>query len=347
MSKRKISLQAYDWAIRLQLGDIRERELEDYLDWIESHPLEAENVDELERLWDQISHLKITPPTSLQVHGDYRWSAISRTTEIVKSWLSQGANLAFLLLVMMVSSFVFIQLDKNDFGILYETDRAEMTTVNLADGSTANMNVLSTMRIDFSDNIRHVILSEGEVSFDVAPDRDRPFIVSVDDSEVYALGTEFNVKINPEQGLSVILLEGIIRVSTNLNADQDVATEILSEPGERARILPLPVLENRRSQLSLSSIEVSREEIESALSWRQERLIFEGQTLQEAIAEINRYTTHTIRLFDTVSGEEMAVYGVFNTGDWEGFVSAIESSFPLRGEQVRSDVTVLRPISRN
>ena len=55
---------------------------------------------------------------------------------------------------------------------------------------------------------------------------------------------------------------------------------------------------------------------------------------------INSHTTHTIHL-QAPELSQNPVYGVFNTGDWEGFLSAVESSYPLRHFDAGQDITVL------
>ncbi|MBN4075883.1 FecR domain-containing protein, partial [Gammaproteobacteria bacterium AH-315-E17] len=260
MKQRKLSSKAYDWAIRLQAGDIRELELDEYLDWVESNPQEAEGVEELGSLWEELAFAEVDPPLSLQGHTAYRPHVFFGVIEMIRMLFTPSSVVALLTIFTIASISTFFLIE-DESGVVYQTARAEMTTVNLADGSTAHMNVLSKIRVSFSDNERHIILDEGEVSFDVFPDSNRPFIVSIDDSEVYALGTEFNVKLNQERALSVILVEGRIRVSTNLNGEQGVVTEILSEPGEQAQILPVFLNPRGRSQLLQTSIDVSIKEI--------------------------------------------------------------------------------------
>ena len=345
---RNLSDTAYEWAVRLQTGDIREGELEEYLDWIECHPEQAEGVETLVRMWEQLATVDIEAPASLQEYAGFRKSGIFRSF-LSDHWFFQPLFQSCMFAgIAIIAGLLFLISHTEESGLVYQTARAEKTTINLADGSIARMNVLSKMDIDFSDNERHVNLSEGEVFFDVAPDSNRPFIVSVDDSEVYALGTEFNVSIDSERTMAVTLVEGRIRVSTNLTNEQAVTSKILSEPGEQAKIFQSPVLARRGMQQDLASlIEVSNRELTTELAWRDEKLIFEGETLAEAIERINRHTTHTIQILDPAIGEELKVYGVFNSGDWEGFISGIELSYPLRAERVRPDVTVLRSIARN
>jgi len=80
---------------------------------------------------------------------------------------------------------------------------------NLPDGTTGWLNSNSTVRYrgNFRDQ-RRVSVS-GEVFFDVASNRKRPFTVSVNDVELKVLGTRFNVAAyENEEDLEVVLEEG-------------------------------------------------------------------------------------------------------------------------------------------
>jgi transmembrane sensor len=63
-------------------------------------------------------------------------------------------------------------------------------------------------------------------------------------------------------------------------------------------------------------------------SWQSGVLVFNDRPLGEAVAEMNRYTTHPILLADE-SSRDLRVSGVFNTGDPEHFAETIAETFAL------------------
>jgi len=84
----------------------------------------------------------------------------------------------------------------------------------LPDGSkvTLNKNAVLSYKKDFKGEMRSVKLEQGEVFFDVSPDKARPFIIDADQVNIRVLGTSFNVKKNREL-TEVIVESGLVRVS--------------------------------------------------------------------------------------------------------------------------------------
>lgn len=104
------------------------------------------------------------------------------------------------------------------------------TVINdtLPDGSVVTLNKTSSLGYPsrFRGNKREVTL-KGEAFFHVAPDKTKPFIVSVNDVEITVVGTSFNVR--SENGLTAVIVEtGIVRVThkgktVELHANEQIA----------------------------------------------------------------------------------------------------------------------------
>jgi ferric-dicitrate binding protein FerR (iron transport regulator) len=83
----------------------------------------------------------------------------------------------------------------------------------LSDGSMVTLNKRSSLSYpeQFKGNKRKVAL-KGEAFFNVAPDKTKPFIISVNDVEVTVVGTSFNVK--SENGNTEVIVEtGVVKVT--------------------------------------------------------------------------------------------------------------------------------------
>src|SRR5216684_2638148 len=73
---------------------------------------------------------------------------------------------------------------------------------------------------------------------------------------------------------------------------------------------------------------ITAQQMSSELAWREGAIIFDGQPLSEAIAEIERYTDARI----VVSDPEIArlrVGGRFRTGDMQEFFDALQTALPV------------------
>lgn len=94
---------------------------------------------------------------------------------------------------------------------VYSTGIGEQRLVNLADGSTIELNADSRIRVYLRDRERDVELLEGQALFHVAKDPGRPFIVRSDSTSVRAVGTQFDV--NRETSDTVVtVLEGRVAI---------------------------------------------------------------------------------------------------------------------------------------
>ena len=117
--------------------------------------------------------------------------------------------------------------------ILFATT-GNVITDTLPDGSMVTLNKTSSLSYPsaFLGKKRAVKLT-GEAFFDVKPDKQKPFVIAVNDIEVTVVGTSFNIKA--ANGLTEIIVEtGIVRVTGH-------GETIELHPGER-----LQTLENGR-----------------------------------------------------------------------------------------------------
>ena len=97
----------------------------------------------------------------------------------------------------------------------------------LPDGSVITLNKRSTVTYPskFKGDTRAIAL-KGEAFFNVAPDKKKPFIISVNDVQVTVVGTSFNIK--SENGNTEVVVEtGIVQVTRSgktveLNAGEKI-----------------------------------------------------------------------------------------------------------------------------
>jgi len=201
----------------------------------------------------------------------------------------------------------------------YATGVGDMTTVPLADGSSATLSSDSKVDVALSRGERHIDLLQGEVFFKVAKDASRPFVVRIGNRKVTAVGTQFAVR-REGAGLRVVVTEGIVR----LDSEADV-------PGPKSTLLPAGSVA-MAGPAGFSVHSGSIEATASYLSWRDGYLVFEDTPLKDAAAEFNRYSTTKIVIADPVVAS-MRVGGNFRYANLEGFVRLLELGFPVRAER--------------
>ena len=100
----------------------------------------------------------------------------------------------------------------------------------LPDGSVVTVNKGSSISYPskFKGKTREVAL-KGEAFFNVTPNKDKPFVISINDVQVTVVGTSFNVK-NINGNTEVVVETGVVRVTkggktVELNANEKLLTE--------------------------------------------------------------------------------------------------------------------------
>ena len=206
---------------------------------------------------------------------------------------------------------------------IYRTAVGERATITLADGSRLALNTASAVAVDYGGRNRALKLISGEAWFDVAKDPSRPFVVSAGDHRVTAVGTSFDVRLEPA-GLRVAVVEGRVAVDAVGHGHlSDVsAGERMDVVGDAAVVRPSGPL---------------------AGDWREGRLEFASATLSEVVAEMNRYRRKPIVVADPAAAR-LRISGVFYSGEGSGFLDALPMTHPVL---VREEGDAVRIASRD
>jgi transmembrane sensor len=225
----------------------------------------------------------------------------------------------------------------------FETETGEQRTFELEDGSVVSLNTHSRVAVRLGAHAREVRLLRGEALFHVAHDPSRPFLVSTDDAVVQAVGTQFDV-YRRDDGTVVAVLEGRVNVTTPAPAPAasgSAAAPVAGRGAPRAaavRSLGASQEAQVSHEGSVSIREVSN--VSDTVAWRERRLIFRDQTLEQIIGEFNRYRAHPIRLEG--SGVSERVYsGVFDADDADSLLQVLARDPALAVER-EGEATLVR-----
>ncbi|GAA4232668.1 FecR family protein [Postechiella marina] len=105
--------------------------------------------------------------------------------------------------------------------------------VTLSDGTKVHLNSGTTFKYpkQFSQNSNRLVFLEGEAFFEVETDKNRPFIVNINNIGIEVLGTKFNLNSYPErQATECVLVEGSVK-AFSLN---QTSNNILLTPKHKA-----------------------------------------------------------------------------------------------------------------
>ena len=188
----------------------------------------------------------------------------------------------------------------------------EARQVRLEDGSVVGLNRGASVRVAFARGERRIVMAEGEASFDIVHDPNRPFLIDVAAQRVRVIGTEFNI-LNDGGRTTVTVRRGVVAVSGAGVADADVRVsegqQLLHEAGAQ-------------------EVHVRRVDANEAFAWRQGRLIYRDATLREVVRDLNRYFDRPVRVTD----EDVAQFrfsGVLTVDSEERVLQRLKSFLPL------------------
>jgi transmembrane sensor len=221
---------------------------------------------------------------------------------------------------------------------LMSTTVGQQRYVTLADGSHLTLNTNTLLAVKLTPQRRDVYLRRGEAHFDVVHDASRPFFVHAGDTIIRDVGTQFEVRLESDQNIDVLVDQGEVEVRG------PAATAGPATPGSGAGsgnadwVRALSAGEQlliTGPHLAITS--VSPRQIADDLAWREGAVVFEGEPLSQALAEVGRYTRARVVL----AGPEVAslrISGRFRTDDVRGFFRALQEALPVRVSQPKPEV---------
>lgn len=210
----------------------------------------------------------------------------------------------------------------------FSTGKGETKVVALQDGSVVTLNTASEILVRYSDGLRAVELVQGEALFDVAKNKNRPFVVTAGDTNVRAVGTSFTVRKLEATPVQVLVREGVVEVSKPaLSPVRVSANSMALAPEDNSATIaakPVPLVQVHRQ-----------------LAWQKGQIAFEGETLAEAAAEFARYSDTRIVIQDPdLAREEIA--GLFKATDPVGFARTIAISLNAHAQIGEGEVRLTR-----
>jgi transmembrane sensor len=324
----EIETQAKYWLWRIEQG-LSQQERQAFVAWVNQDNKHHESLRKYSR---SLTTAKLLAEFNGLFPLDRKSSSKSKA---LVSQLSLAASVLFFSIITSEVFFnnAFSQLfQKSPMPIVYQqfsTKTGEQKSFNLPDGSLVKLNTNSLLTISFSDSHRQLNLIKGEALFDVAKDKSRPFSVSSGQQSFTALGTIFNVQKNENNHLELIVTEGRVLIADSneslpaltqkitYSAQQDNSNIVVA--GEKAVII-------NKTQLPISKF--TPQALSHELAWQKGMLIFDGESLTDALDEVSRYTD--IRF--TIEDQQLAnvkVSGYFKAGDVKSLLDSLTYNFDL------------------
>lgn len=185
-------------------------------EWISSSEANRHYFQHFQLIWNESKELAVTAP----IDENKAWQKFQRRVKKEEArknpgWLGWWRIAAGILIFVGITWFASSIVNKGTT----EAEIRSIASVNevkkdtLPDGSVATLNKHSVLTYpsSFKGKTRKVKL-EGEAFFNVKANKEKPFIIDVNDVQVKVVGTSFNVKSN--NGVTEVIVEtGMVQVT--------------------------------------------------------------------------------------------------------------------------------------
>jgi transmembrane sensor len=194
-------------------GELSPEESLQFDEWLAASPVNREKYQRLVHIWQEgIADYSIYQNADESqawetLRGRLGEAPVIRTDFRQRSSSRRRWAVAAALLLIAGGAAIFYNYKKD--GVRYETASGEQKTVALPDGSTITLQQDTRLRIadDYNRNARTIVLLNGEASFDVAHQQQRPFVVDMDAASVRDIGTSFTI-VRTADSIKVVVSSG-------------------------------------------------------------------------------------------------------------------------------------------
>lgn len=272
--------------------------------------------------------------------GDAHYAQEYETIDTTNAWLSvkgkinperrlftfkRVAAVAAVLVFVCVSALFYNVIVNQGQTVIHTSDSNQ--TVELPDGSIVVLNHNSQIKYSktFMDDIRLVKLS-GEAYFDVAENKNRPFVIETEQINVKVLGTSFNVKAyKGATNTEVVVSSGKVQVDARSNDEQ-----VYLEAGDAVNY----------SSLS-HTLDKHKVQTPNYKAWKTMEISFENNNLIDIIKIIEDTYHIKIEVHENVSSEQQ-MSGTFSQHSLEHILGTVCQAFNLK-YQVKNNIYYIQP----
>ncbi len=244
------------------------------------------------------------------------WLHRRKTVSVLWRWISIAAMIAVPVL-LFTTIYFHGESNNNESGLTcVSTGYNEKASVLLPDGTEIAMNGNSHIEYDlatFSRECRNITFS-GEGYFNVAKEKNRPFIIGVAGMEITVKGTVFDLHAYEDNDyVSLFLLDGAVVLRSEKTDEQ-----VELRPNEKA------VMNRTTGLISVSQIDRN----DNPAGWKSSKLFFHKAELDSVISQIEEHFDCTIVIDDSVKKEYFS--GLVPIDNISGALSVIEKAFDTR-----------------
>ena len=215
------------------------------------------------------------------------------------------------------------------------TARAERLDVKLSDGSGVRLGGMTSLNVKFSGRTRLLEMPRGEVYFEVASDKARPFVVETPLGDITAVGTAFDIDVGKDI-VTLHVTEGVVAVRAEARPRARWAAS--KSDGQVLRVVAGQKLQMEKVGARLR---VSQHDAAFSPTWTEGRFEYRNEPLRLVLEDINRYSAQPVIIADAALGD-MTFTGSLQVDDTTSWLSALPRAFPIEIQTDRQNQVVLK-----
>lgn len=295
-------------------GTLTDEELQKVEQWKDASKENATAFAEFEEVWLQTERLRVMQKYNAQqalnkVHGK-----IKGTTKL--KFLETFKRVAAVFVLPLLVASIYLMLHKpnptsaeTNWYTLH-TGAGMRSEFVLPDGTNVFLNSNTTLKYPLAFNgLSREVEIHGEAYFDVAENKKQPFIVNTGNVNVEVTGTEFNVSnYENEEMTEIVLVEGTVRLfQGSFSGKREIFKALV--PGEKATYMD-----------GEKKLYYERVDVEKYIAWKDGRLMFRDDSMEEVVRRLNRWYNVDIKL----TGIDLGDYAYTATFEDESLVQILD-----------------------
>jgi len=187
------------------------------------------------------------------------------------------------------------------------TKPGSKSKIQLPDGSQVWLNADS--RITYNETFRgpfREVQITGEAYFDIAKDKDHPFIIHANSIDVRVLGTSLNIRSYAnEKNTEAVLIRGSIEVTLRSSPDKKIILQpnekLVVQNGKAVVVKGMPSVQKYEDApvMTLGKAHIQpKDTIAMDILWVKNKLAFDHETLEEVARKIERWYAVKVNIPD-------------------------------------------------
>jgi len=234
---------------------------------------------------------------------------------------------ASLLLVLSFTLLEFLKTPDVLYSKSLNSENRILNNIKLPDDSKISLYTNTSLNVSFYKKTREVSLLEGKAVFSVSSNKDRPFIIKTNHTNIQVIGTKFEV-INDKNIVVINVKEGKVKVSRILKDGKKTRILTFLEKGQKVSLDKYGEIK-KIEPISTSKIAL----------WEQEKLIFNQTSLKEVMNTFSKFLDIKVHFKSKLSSSYL-ITGEFEVSKMDDLLKSLPLIHPIIIEKNKDKILI-------